>query len=88
MIAQRTLGAAIAGARARLCAGIEAAGLEARLLAAHVFGLRCRNADRPSGTADRRRRLLSSRPRCDGGIGREPLAYIWAAGNSGACRCA
>ncbi|MGE5780576.1 MAG: peptide chain release factor N(5)-glutamine methyltransferase, partial [Hyphomicrobiales bacterium] len=77
MIARRTLGTAIAEARARLAAaGIAAAGLDARLLAAHVLGCEVSvligHPERPIGPAEAARFEAAVRRRLD----REPLAYI------------
>lgn len=77
MIARRTLGTAIAEARARLAAaGIAAAGLDARLLAAHVLGCEVSvligHPERPIDPA--------AAARFEAAVGRrlahEPLAYI------------
>jgi release factor glutamine methyltransferase len=77
MIGQRTVGPAIAEARARLAAaGIEAAGLDARLLAAHVFdcgvGVLIGRPERPIDEAESTRFEAAVRRRLD----HEPLAYI------------
>src|SRR5512143_1717270 len=77
MIARRTLGTAIAEARARLAAaGIAAAGLDARLLAAHVLGCEVSvligHPERPIDP--------TAAARFEAAVGRrlahEPLAYI------------
>ena len=77
MIARRTLGTAIAEARARLAAaGISTAGLDARLLAAHVFGCEVGvligHPERPIDPAQSARFEAAVRRRLD----HEPLAYI------------
>ena len=77
MITRRTLGTAIAEARARLAAaGIPTAGLDARLLAAHVFGCEVGvligHPERPIGPPRSARFEAAVRRRLD----REPLAYI------------